>query len=261
MFSRRLDRFLSVAAGADLSGQNFAINNGQVIAHSRTGGGDPTAAHHFLADGVESNTVEIQSTNIDSYSCIFAKDYTGNATAGDRWALGYGNPDCFPFFATKDYLESISYIKGVASPDFFISDDNEAEATFVRRFYIYGKTGHVELGNSTIDHGYMFYVPGTVSTTGDVTTTANLSVTTAGGTLYVKGGSNAKAGTFTMNGGKANVSNLAVTANSSILITVKAVNGVTDTQPYLVPTPGVGFTAHGNPLDASTYNYVIIESQ
>ncbi len=80
-----------------------------------------------------------------------------------------------------------------------------------------------------------------------------------GSTLSIASGSNAKAGTFTLVGGSATVSNTSVTANSVILVTLKTSGGTRTGNPDIVPTASTGFVATGGVLDTSTYNYVIVE--
>jgi len=143
--------------GVGVSSPAYALDvSGKIRAHSTSGGGDPAGAHQFIADGTEMNTMYVQSTNSDSYSCIFAKDYTGTDTSGDRWALGYGNPTCgggvTTIFQGKNYLESISYTTGVACPEFFISFDNEADVTFCKRFSIPGNATEIRFYSDFINH-------------------------------------------------------------------------------------------------------------
>lgn len=81
-----------------------------------------------------------------------------------------------------------------------------------------------------------------------------------GGTLSVKSGANAKAGTFTLSSGTATVSNTSVTANSVVACTVKTSSGTLGTgTPEIVITASTGFTATGVATDNSTYNFVIFE--
>lgn len=65
-------------------------------------------------------------------------------------------------------------------------------------------------------------------------------------------------GTFTLIAGSATVSDTNVTANSTILITLKTLGGTRSGNPDIVPAASTGFTATGAATDTSTYNYVII---
>jgi hypothetical protein len=68
-------------------------------------------------------------------------------------------------------------------------------------------------------------------------------------------------GTFVCNGASAvTVTEPAVTANSSIVITLKTVGGtVSPSVPYITTiTAGTGFTVTGTASDTSTYNYLVI---
>lgn len=67
-------------------------------------------------------------------------------------------------------------------------------------------------------------------------------------------------GTFTANGTTAvTVADTKVTANSSIVITLKTVGGTVGAIPAIKTiTPGTGFTVAGTASDTSVYNYKII---
>jgi len=67
-------------------------------------------------------------------------------------------------------------------------------------------------------------------------------------------------GTFTANGTSAvTVANSLVTANSSIVITLKTVGGTVGAIPSIKTiTAGTGFTVSGTASDTSVYNYKII---
>ena len=66
-------------------------------------------------------------------------------------------------------------------------------------------------------------------------------------------------GTFQLNGtATITVNNAAVTANSDVNITLKAVGGTVGAVPTITTiTPGTGFTVTGTSGDTSTYNYSI----
>jgi hypothetical protein len=90
----------------------------------------------------------------------------------------------------------------------------------------------------------------------------NLRIARAGNTLLVKSGTNAKAGTVRLFSGTAVVNNTAVTANSTIIVTLKEKRGIVSQQPYVSAiSTGTNFTLNGAGTDNSTYNYVIIDSQ
>lgn len=68
-------------------------------------------------------------------------------------------------------------------------------------------------------------------------------------------------GTFTCNGATpVTVANANVTANSSIIVTLKTVGGtVSPSVPYIATiTAGTGFTITGTASDTSIYNYLIV---
>lgn len=92
------------------------------------------------------------------------------------------------------------------------------------------------------------------------TSPGTLSSQVAGSTIAIKSGSNAKAGTFTLSGGAATVSNTSVTANSVVQFTIKTSSGTPDGSTHVSATSvGTSFTVAGNAGDNSTYNYVILE--
>lgn len=67
-------------------------------------------------------------------------------------------------------------------------------------------------------------------------------------------------GTFTANGASSvTVVNTLITANSSVVITLKTVGGTVGAIPAIKTiTPGTGFTVAGTASDTSVYNYKII---
>lgn len=66
-------------------------------------------------------------------------------------------------------------------------------------------------------------------------------------------------GTFVANGvTPVTVSNTKITANSTILVTLKTVGGTVGAIPAVQTiTPGTGFTIAGTASDTSTYNYQV----
>ena len=91
--------------------------------------------------------------------------------------------------------------------------------------------------------------------------TGNVNIGTIGKTLTIKGGANAKSGTFTANGVTAvTVSSTAITANSLIIFTLKTVGGTVGAYPTVKTiTPSTGFTVACTALDTSVYNWGVIE--
>lgn len=119
-------------------------------------------------------------------------------------------------------------------------------------------------GGSLVASG-TFAVTSTSTFTGKTTHTAgidsadNITTTVAGKTLFVKSGTNAKAGTFTLIAGVATVTNTSITANSVIAVTLKTLGGTRTGNPDIVPTATTGFVATGGVADTSTYNFIIME--
>ncbi len=104
---------------------------------------------------------------------------------------------------------------------------------------------------------------GTQTINGVKSFSGNVTMAAATKTLVLKQGADGKAGTFTLNGATpVSVANSSVTANSVIVFTLKTASGtVSVSHPNVVTiTAGVGFDVVGLTLDASVYNYVILES-
>lgn len=70
-----------------------------------------------------------------------------------------------------------------------------------------------------------------------------------------------RTGTFTCNGTNAvTVTNVLVTVNSAIVITLKTVGGTVGAIPSIKTiTAGTGFTVSGTASDTSLYNYTIFD--
>ncbi|GLW69080.1 hypothetical protein Kpho02_13790 [Kitasatospora phosalacinea] len=78
--------------------------------------------------------------------------------------------------------------------------------------------------------------------------------------LRVREGANARLGTVTLSGGRAQVATTAVTANSRILLTVQQPGGTTTGAVWVADrTPGSSFTVQGAPGDASLVAWMIVE--
>ena len=120
--------------------------------------------------------------------------------------------------------------------------------------------------------GFTFTPKGTgglTLTTGNLTATnGNVVLGTAGNTISIKSGTNARIGQATLVAGAATVANTSVTANTRVFISRTALHS----SPALghliaVPTAGVGFvitsydaTASAASTDVSTVDWVLIES-
>lgn len=90
------------------------------------------------------------------------------------------------------------------------------------------------------------------------TTTNKTSALQAGINVYPDG--TAVNGTFTANGtSSVTVVEPKITANSSVIITLKTVGGTVGAIPSIKTiTPGTGFTVSGTASDTSVYNYKIL---
>lgn len=97
-------------------------------------------------------------------------------------------------------------------------------------------------------------------TNGDFASLGDVSVSTAGKTLKIKTGSNAKAGTLTANGTTAvTVSTTAVTANSLIFIGCNTPAGTPGAAYVSAVTPGTSFQVKSVASDTSTLAWFIVE--
>lgn len=100
----------------------------------------------------------------------------------------------------------------------------------------------------------------TLKTDDNMIVAQDLSISTAGKTLKVKTGSNAKAGTLTANGTTAvTVSTTAVTANSLIFIGYNTPAGTPGAAYVSAVTPGTSFQVKSVASDTSTLAWFIIE--
>lgn len=90
------------------------------------------------------------------------------------------------------------------------------------------------------------------------TSSNKTSALQAGINVYPDG--TAASGTFTANGtSSVTVANTKITANSSVIITLKTVGGTVGAIPAIKTiTAGTGFTVAGTASDTSVYNYKII---
>lgn len=135
-----------------------------------------------------------------------------------------------------------------------------AGATEMARF---DASGNLSVGSTTATS--MFNV-GTanqfqVTGAGNVTTSGNLSLSTAGSKLSIATGANASVGTATLSGGTVTVATTAVTASSKIFLTDATTGALTN-----IGTPTVGTVVAGtsfvinssNVLDTSNINWLII---
>lgn len=102
---------------------------------------------------------------------------------------------------------------------------------------------------------------GITATAGNITATAgDVVIGTAGKTLKVKTGSNAKAGTGTSNGTTGVViSTTAVTANSLIFIGYNAPAGTPAPVYVSAVSPGTSFTTKSSASDTSVFSWLIVE--
>lgn len=106
---------------------------------------------------------------------------------------------------------------------------------------------------------YIDSATGVISFADALSVPGDVVITTAGKSLSIKAGTNAKAGTFTLASGTATIGNTSVTANSVICVTLKTANGTRAVDPLITPTAGTGFTAVGTATDNGVYNYVVLE--
>jgi hypothetical protein len=102
-----------------------------------------------------------------------------------------------------------------------------------------------------------------LDTSGNWTVTNNVILSTAGGALKIKQGSNASAGTgATMSGGAVTVSTTAVSTGDVVLVTKTASGGTLGVgMPVVTISNGVSFTlTSSNALETSTFSWAIIKA-
>ncbi len=99
-----------------------------------------------------------------------------------------------------------------------------------------------------------------IATTNVVSLIGDLAITTAGKGLQLKSGTNARAGNATLVAGTVTVSNTSVTANTLVTLTRKTSGGTIGTAITYTLSAGTSFTINSdNPLDTSTFTYMLIE--
>lgn len=133
----------------------------------------------------------------------------------------------------------------------------------VNRFAI-DPTGKTTIGDGTNARDTNIYrsASGTLTTDGILTVGSSLKVTTAGKTLFIKEGTNAKMGTAILAAGAVTVSTTAVTSTSRILLTVQSLGTVTTPTAVAVTarTAGTSFTiTSAGATDTSTVAWVMFE--
>lgn len=114
------------------------------------------------------------------------------------------------------------------------------------------------LGDGTA--GGSFTASGTLAVTGNATFSGDLIAATVGKGLQIKSGTGQRAGNATLVGGTVTVSNTTVTANTLVNLTRKTSGGTIGTAITYTLSAASGFTINSdNPLDTSTFTYLLIE--
>lgn len=101
----------------------------------------------------------------------------------------------------------------------------------------------------------------TYSASTGISTTNSISLATAGNKINIATGANASIGSGTLTGGTATISTTAITTNSKVFLTDVTTGALTNVGSLTVGTivNGVSFVVNStNPLDASGFNYLII---
>lgn len=120
--------------------------------------------------------------------------------------------------------------------------------------------GTIDFGASGIRWANVYSVLGNFS--GIVTAASDVKLTTAGGGLYVKEGSNATMGVATLSGGTVTVSTTKAAANSRIFLTTQTLGTVTvpKTVGVTARSAGTSFTiTSSDATDTSTVAWMIVE--
>lgn len=121
-------------------------------------------------------------------------------------------------------------------------------------------TGNWVLSSNINSVGYNACM--TVSSTGTVTIPGNFATSAIGSGLQIKTGINSRIGIGTLSGGTLTVANTSVTANTRVFLSDTTSGSLTNVGNLtVVTTAGVGFVVTStNPLDTSTFNWVLHES-
>ena len=115
--------------------------------------------------------------------------------------------------------------------------------------------------NATITNSYALWVQSGISKfDGNISTTGDVSITTAGSGIKIKEGSNARLGTSTLVAGVVVVSNTSVTANTRVLLGRASLGSITTGVVEAVVTAGVGFQlTSSDPADDGVINWLLVE--
>lgn len=95
-----------------------------------------------------------------------------------------------------------------------------------------------------------------------VISVGSLTFSTIGQGIILKQGTNAKVGTFILNGATAvSVANTSIAITDAIVISLNTVGGTVGVQPHVKTiTASTGFDVVGTASDTSVYNYAIISN-
>lgn len=194
-------------------------------------------------------------------------DVTGNSTAYKTLAVtNSANANAGGFYLTCAGSTGFGTAMGVATANIVMLEVDSSAGGYIgnrRNGLLSFATNDLVRFTLAADGSATFLgtlaVTGISTFTGDVSAVGNIATTTAGKTLSIKSGSNAKSGTFTLVAGVAAVTNTSITANSVIVVTLKTVNGTRAGLPDIVPTATTGFVATAVSTDLSVYNWAIVE--
>ncbi len=260
----------TASAVNDITYANAATGNNPTFTAS---GSDSNVGFRFVAKGT--GTFTFSSTATSGY--LHVNNTTGSPNAGisldengtSKWAIASFSGGAFTFFNNGLGAEAL----GISSSNistFGNATDSTASSNgsvifsggvgVVKNLTTGGRIKTEDTTSSTTAATGSGIFGGGVGVAENINAGGNIATQTIGKTLFVKSGSNAKSGTFTLSSGAATVTNTSLTANSVVVCFLKTASGTITQQPYATAvTPGTSFVMAGTATDNSTYNYIILE--
>ena len=240
------------ANGATISGSTITLqpadgtNPGAITAGTQTIGGAKTFSTSTSTPNATATTQFLGPTS----ATVPAHSFTGSTGYGFGMS---GTSLLFTHAGTSNYAITSSQFQGVAG-----TSSNPG----------YSSAGDTNTGMNLAGSDVLNLVTGaTIAIAIDASQivtiqTNDLKINTAGKTLFIKEGSNAKMGTATLSAGTVTVNTTAVTANSRIFLTIQSLGTVTVPKAIAVTalTANNAFTiTSADATDTSVVAWVILE--